>query len=201
MSDLLNATHLAAAEAELTPADDLPPNEFTLANAVERLRRIAYHKARVEDIAAQANLLIAPLHQEATRITDWMEKEMESPLASVAHHESWLRRYYELNPPAKGLTVKLPNGTLQQPKPKPKWTYPADDRDFAVFLSFVRPDLTTTKTVTTFDKVALKQAVDEKHIIGGVPHVMTNGGELVPLEDVRVEYEPAKFVVKTSGGA
>jgi hypothetical protein len=197
MSDLLNAAHLAADEAEPAPADDLPPNEFTLTNAVERLRRIAYHQGRIRDIDAQLFDLVEPLRMELERLTTWAEDAQKTPEASIAHHESWLRRYYELNPPTKGLAVKLPNGTLQQPKPKPKWKYPDDERAFAKWLAQYRGDLTKTETVTTFDKVLLKQTVGE-HIIDGVPHIDVGDGELVPLEGTRVEFEPAKFVVKTT---
>lgn len=191
MSDLLTASHLSAEEEAVLAFGDFDhsDDEFTLVNAVERLRRIAYHKARVEGIAAQAQLLIAPLHQEAGRITDWMEKEFEAPLASITHHESWLRRYYERNPPAKGKSVKLPNGVLQQTQPAPTWSYPDDEEKFALSLSIVRPDLTIYKVRLVKDE--FKRVAKD---IDGVAHVQTEDGEWVPT-GVTVTTPPPKFTV------
>jgi hypothetical protein len=193
MSDLLHATHLTSAEWEAIDPAELGETEFTLLNAVERLRRIAYHKARIAEVDEQESALAKPFLEEIERIRAWGCDERRAPTNSIAHHESWLRRHYELNPPAKGKTIKLPNGEVSMKDQPPKWTYP-NDEDFTKWLAEVRPDLTKTETVTTYDKVALKQ---NSTVRDGVPFIEVEGGELLMLRGAKVETVPAKFTVKT----
>lgn len=200
MSDLLTASHLAAEEEAVVAfglvPEDLGETEFTLPNAVERLRRIAYHEKRIAKAEADHVALNTPLIAAIGANNDWVEAECAAPLSSIAHHESWLRRYYELNPPTKGKTVKLPNGVLQQTQPAPTWSY-YDDVKILEVLKAYRNDLIRT-VEPVVDKVALKGAVSENHIINGIPHIVNGAGELVPLEGVTVTTPPPKFTVKVN---
>jgi hypothetical protein len=198
MSDLLHATRLAAEEESVVAfglvPEDLGETEFTLANAVERLRRIAYHQGRIRDIDAQAHDLVEPLRLEIERIRTWADGERERPLASIAHHESWFRPFYELNPPAKGKTVKLPNGEVSTKEQPAKWEY-ADESVVTTVLSTYRPELVRVTEVP--DKVALKAVAT---VQDGKVYIADDAGELHELPIAVVE-QPARFVVKTSGGA
>jgi hypothetical protein len=199
MSDLLNAAHLAVEEESVVAfglvPEDLGETEFTFTNAVERLRRIAYHQGRIRDIDAQLFDLVEPLRMELERLTSWAEDAQKAPEASIAHHESWLRLYYERNlPVGDEKHIKLPNGRLNTHTPPPKWEY-ADESVVTTVLSIYRPEL--VRVTEAPDKVALKAAAT---VQDGKVYIADDQGELHELPIAVVE-QPAKFTVKVTGGA
>lgn len=198
MSDILIASHLADEEAEAIDPADLGETEFTFANAMKRMDWLANHHHRIAKITKDAAEMRAIKQAELKRIDEWESSEKEAPLNSVVHHEGWFYRFYTLNPPANGKTIKLPNGKLEERKSPPKWSY-GDEKALAAWLAQRRADLVKTEIVTTVVKDALKQAVDANLIINGVPYIEIGDGELVPLDGVTVTIPEPTFTVRING--
>lgn len=146
MPNLLNAPHLqdmedrylAAEEAagDGAPQPELPP-PVTMADAVDALRRIAYHRRRIRQIEEQVQALIAPLQAEIDRIKEWGEQQKKDVERRIRFHENRLRLFYYLNKPAKGKTIKLPNGTISMRSRDYEW-----ERDEAALLEWARANAT-----------------------------------------------------------
>jgi hypothetical protein len=192
LSDLLNATRLAEEEnyAHESPFCPMPldDEEFTVANAVDRLRRIAYHNGKIDAINAQVVDLCAPLLAEIERIKEWSLDEKERPLASIAHHESWLGAYYRANPPAKGKTVSLPGGALSERDQQPEWTY-ANDEAVLAWLEANASGYVRRKPTIAKDELKKALIINPDGTVA-----FPESGEVLP--GVTVTTRPAKFTVK-----
>lgn len=195
--NLLDAPQLEQEEQAVLEGQAPELTGLTFADVVEAMRRIAYHKRKIVEEQAEAQVLIAPLQAEIDRIKAW-QAEREAPrLKSIAHHESKAVAYYRLNPPTKSKTIKGPGWSIAAKAPAPKWKWDDDDQT-ATVLAAVASDLVRHKPVV--EKNALKDASEGEtprvRVADGKVYIVTGDGEVVQLPGVTVEEQETQYTVK-----
>lgn len=196
MSGILNADHLAEQEQAYLETGEAPEQHvLTLAEVIDRLRRIAYHKRKIAEEEAEAEALIAPLQAEIDRIREWQKERRERRERIIQLHENACIAYYRLNPPAKGKTMKLPNGAISARTSRGKIAF-ADDKLAAYQLEKIAPQF--VRHTPAVDKQALYEAMNtgKVRVEGEQVYVITEDGEMVLLEGAKWEAPQEQITVK-----
>lgn len=200
MSSILNADHLEEQEQAYIDTGEAPEQQvLTLAEVVDRVRRIAYHKRMIAKEEEEAEALIAPLQAEIDRIRGWQKERRERRERIIQLHENACIAYYRMNPPAKGKTIKLPNGAISARTSRGKISF-EDEKGLARHLETFAPEY--VRHTPTIDKQALYEALDagKVRIEGQSIYLVTDDGELIQLGGAKWEAPQEQYTVKVEEG-
>jgi len=196
VSSILNADHLAEQEqAYIEMGETTEKPMLTLPEVVDRVRRIAYHKRMIAKEEEEAEALIAPLQAEIDRIREWQKERRERRERIIQFHENACIAYYRMNPPAKGKTIKLPNGAISARTSRGKFAF-SDEKLATSQLERLAPQF--VRHTPAVDKQALYEAMESGRVRveGEQVYVITEDGEMVLLEGAKWDAPQEQYTVK-----